>query len=481
MKKIYFLAAIAVAVLASCSNKEDATLDSPSAKDQAKVEQAIGFDAYLSRANTRAITDLTAIQKSIATGGGIGVFAYYTDNDDYSGQNIPNFMWNQGVEYNTDHWEYTPVKYWPNEYGSTAISEETDRISFFAYAPYKEASPSSGKVTGATTGIVGFTRNNYAGDPMVKYVVDLDPANSVDLVWGRTPASAAFTAYDGTTYSAAALEGMPWLNVKRPANTGTTSTATASELVKFQFDHALASLNVQIDAFVDGTDATNAVDKDTRIWVRSVTFTGFTTQGALNLNNSERIGTASPYIGKALWMGINGEELVTGEGITIYDGRKDGKEATSIANNEKVNKLNAALIQSAAYENPYDPSNGLFVSASVTGVTKDAVNLFNSATANDPIYVIPTGDKVTVTIAYDVETYDGNLSNKLSDNTTPGSSISNVITKDITIPTNNYLENGKQYQINLHLGMNSVKVTAAVTDWDDTNVTTPIDSNHPTN
>ena len=470
-KKVYLFAAVA-ALFAACSNNDGAE-SAEKAQAQAQAQQiAVGFDAYQGRALTRAVTDLAALQATIATGGGFGVFAYYTDNNDYDGQAIPNFMYNQGVEWDTndEYWKYEPVKYWPNEYGDDAKAEETDRISFFAYGPYKAAVASTGKVAGATKNIIGFTRNNYAGDPMVKYVVDLNPATSVDLVWG-TIGTNTFAAKDGTTYTAAALQGFPWLNVKRPANTGLASdgaTSTANENVKFQFEHALASLNVQVDAYVDGTDATNALDKNTRIWIRSISFEGLTTQGALNLNN-----IASKV---ALWKGINGDELVSGETVTIYDGRKDGKEGTAAATNEKVTGLNDQLIQSEEYDT-YDAATGLLITG-VNGVTKTAVNLFKSATLTDPIYVIPSGDDVKVTIAYDVETYDANLSTKLSDNILPGSSISNVITQSVAFAGETKLENGKAYTLKLHLGMNSVKFDALVTGWDDVAAT---DTNLPTN
>ena len=72
-----------------------------------------------------------------------------------------------------------------------------------------------------------------------------------------------------------------------------------------------------------------------------------------------------------------------------------------------------------------------------------------------------------ITIVYDVETVDFNLvSSFLSDTQTNGSTIENCITKVVEIdPTNNYLEAGKKYTVNLHLGMRSVKTTASVTDW----------------
>ena len=473
-KKVYLFAFAAAAMFAACSNNDGAE-SAEKAQAQEKAQQiAVGFDAYQGRATTRAVTDLDALKTN-----SFGVFAYYTDNNLYDGQTIPNFMYNQKIDWSTDKWVYEPVKYWPNEAGNTAIAEEFDRISFFAYGPYVPITTLSTGKTANDKGIIGFSRNNVAGDPLVKYVADFNPANSVDLVWGTIGNGQTWQAYGGSS-TAFGTEGKPWLDVQRPHATSTT-WADASK-VKFQFEHALASLNVQVISDVNKASGTAAdADKYTRIWIRSISFTGFTTQGALNLNNIESK--------KALWKGINGDELVTGETVTIYDGRKDGKEATAGASNEKVLGLNPNLIQSADYalagagggtddaNQNYAEGDLIMGDGKKPGVISIAQNLFDptgvtgyaAKTAikdTEPIYVIPTGDDLTVTIAYDVETVDNSLSTFLSDNKTHGSSISNVITKTIQVSSANLqLENGKQYTLNLHLGMNSVKFDAAVTDW----------------
>ena len=101
------------------------------------------------------------------------------------------------------------------------------------------------------------------------------------------------------------------------------------------------------------------------------------------------------------------------------------------------------------------------------GVTNTPVNLFNSTTATDPIYVIPTNDPMRVTIEYDVETYDPKLvTDRLADNKTTGSSICNRLTTAITSGgTPLTMQAGKQYNLRLHLGLVSVKVDASVTSW----------------
>ena len=450
MKTKYYLMTVAAALaLAACAKQEQTVQP-----EEATAEMAVGFDAYTSRGvDTKAgpAGELTTsgfkVSPSAFKDAGFGVFAYYTDNNDYDSNSVPNFMYNQQVKWNgnstSGKWEYSPVKYWPNEYGSNAISDDRDKVSFFAYAPWVAVVPSTGKIDGTvdltTWGITGVTRNTITGDPLVKYMVSFDPTKSVDLVWGVVPAASTTwnTIYDGDTEQTM-VAGKPWANVERPATTAQT--------LKFDFNHALSKLNVQIDAFVDGTDATNALATETRIFVRSITFSGFAIKGALNLNNQSA--------NTAYWKDYAGvDDLMTGEEVTIFDGRKDGKEGASdaTASNEKILGLNPVIIS--------DNGN------TQVGVTNAAVNLFDSATATTPVYVIPTGDPVKVTIVYDVETEDSSLATYLSDGKTFGSSIQNTISKNVTFGTSNKFENGKAYTLKLHLGMNSVKLEAEVTTW----------------
>lgn len=434
MKKFY-LCAIVAAMFAACSNEDLSVAEQP--KTSEVNDGAIRFDAYTQRALTRGDMTIDALKASADDG--FGVFAYYTDNNSYDGLSTPNFMYNEHVTWLTDKWTYAPVKYWPNEYGSTAQAEETDKVSFFAYAPWVDVTPATGKLAAASDiGITGLSRNSAAGDPLVKYVVSLDPATAVDLCWGVCD-DASWVAEGGNQ---AMNVGKPWLDVTHPA--------TIDQKMKFQFKHALAKLNVQVDAYVDDVNNLAALAAGTKIYIRSITFTGFAMKGALNLNNT--------VANIPLWLDYAGaNDLETGEELTIFDGRKDGKEGVAEASNEKVVGLNEALIQNTS---------------ATDGVTNAPANLFNSATAGDAIYVIPTGDAMTVTIVYDVETADPKLSTYLSDGTTNGSSVENRITKTINFTDGasviSSLAAGKQYVLKLHLGMNSVKLDADVTGWDAT-------------
>ena len=427
MKKLFVIAA-AVLALVAC-NKEQKFAEESKAGDI-----AIAFDTYSNRGvDTKAgwsgdIKD-TDVFKSIADG--FGVFAFYTDGNEYDSNSLPNFMYNQQVAWDGSAWTYAPIKYWPNEYGANAIADERDKVSFFAYAPYVHVTPSNGKiddVTETTWGITGLTRNTASSDPMVKYMVSFEAGKQVDLLWGTTPGEAESPGWETSNENSPQilLKGLPWLNVERPKT-------AADQKLKFLFMHALSGLDVQIDADPDIAthDAATAIAADTKVYIRSITFTGFALKGALNLNNTVQ---AVPY-----WKDYAGvDDLMTGEDVTIYDGRKDGKEGAldATAPNEKVLGLNANLISDDGNTTP--------------GVTMTPAELFDAG----QVWVIPTGDKVSVTIAYDVETKDENLAGYLSDGATPGSSIQNVIThKDILagfIP-------GMRYLLKLHLGLTSVK------------------------
>ena len=461
MKKVYLFAVMS-AMLTACTQTEE--LNSV-VNNTPEESSAINFDVYTSRA-TRAGTAGTITTDDLKTGthkdDGFGIFAYYTDNGTYDQYYKPNFMYNQQVKYDgTSKWVYEPVKYWPNEFGNAAQSDDVDHVSFFAYAPYVNVVPNTGAidVTGLTPAqtaqaqnynITGMSHNATTGDPLIKYVVDWAPATSVDLLWGVD-----------------AMTGLPFMNQVKQGLDGKLT---------FNLKHALSKLNIQIDAFVDKTDATNVVDAKTKIWVRSITFEGFATKGSLNLNNT----TAN----KPLWMDYAGSNELSTEAFTIYDGRKDGKEGYALndgtATNEKVLGLNPVIVQPGPYDITTDATK---LGATQNGVTNSAVNLFGSGTATDPIFVIPTSETMKVTIVYDVETWDDNLSDYLADGVVHGSTIENKITKTITDGTgaNLTMEAGKGYQINLHLGMTSVKVDASVTNWDDTNITNPSDVDLPEN
>ena len=468
-QKSYFMLAVAAALLTACSSND--LSESPATAPQLD-DSAVNFGAYVNRGVTRAGAAGTLTNEVLQNAQvGFGVFAYYSDSESYSETSKPNFMYNQNVAYNGTQWTYSPLKYWPNEYGKNATSEGQDRLTFFAYAPYVNVNPSTGRVgkeDNPTSGIVGMTSNTASGDPYIKYYADMNPDKRVDLCWGVAKEDFTATVDEEAINEVAA--GEPYIDVVKP---------TTGSLINFDFKHALAAVNVQIDTDIDfervngQDDPANAanVDAFTRIWVRSITFEGFTDKGRLNLNSRATAGEGPQ------WFDLTNDSPVASGCVTIYDGRTDGKEGreNAIAKKETPATLNCKIVQN----NPYDKDalDAALVVVSTdpgtqapTGVTKDLVNLFEAQNLTDPIYVIPTDEELNVTIVYDVETYDPNLATFLSDGAVRGSSVQNTIEKKITFEngTISKLEAGKVYTINLHLGLTSVKFDASVTDWPET-------------
>ena len=495
MKKL-FLFAVAAAALVACSNEELSTPDNALVSKEAPVN----FDVYTQRSMTRGGVAGTNDNTNIGTRG-FGVFAYYTAGEVYDAKATPNFMYNQKVTCSgtiTENqgaglgkWTYEPVKYWPNEFGQNAQSDEVDYVTFFAYAPWTDIDPTTGNVKvgekptkGANESDVDFAarlkvwenqqkyniisvnKNTATGDPLIKYVVDTDPATSVDLLWGvaaENPTGYYSKGIGGNNVTIDA--GKPFINLVKPND-------PAKDLLRFNLKHALAKVRVTIDYIDDApTPAGPAVgkietNKTTRIYVRSFKMSGFATKGALNLNNT---GAGEP-----LWKDYDGVKDLAFDEITFQDGRKDGKEGETngAQSNETPQGLNPNII-----ENYAKPVNNQFVDYDATaatgktpGVTKDPQLLFGGTQTTDNggyFYVIPRNEGTTpvdITIAYDVETIDPALAGKLSDGDTHGISIENIISKtDIFQGTD--FKAGYTYEINIHLGMTSVKVDAFVTPW----------------
>ena len=395
-----FFIVLAFALLASCSTLVD--LDD-AGKEQGKASPvAVGFQAYVTRATKAGQTgDLTT---DILKTTGFGVLGYASNGIPFNERLTPDFMYNQPVTCPAGVWTYEPVKYWPNE--------ENDRVSFFAYAPFVEVTPSTGLVTAdGESGILAMSHYLAEGDPQVWYRTTLTPGKDVDLCWG-----------------------LPFLNqAKQHTN----------ERLQFEFHHALSQLNVQIDADMDVASQTT-----TRVYIRSVTFTGFMIHGTLNLNST----------GEPIWDDISGKDRPRREPVIITDGRIDGEEGRTgaVDVNEKLAKLNPLIIQTK----PYDALEN-------DGVKETSANLFDKADETVPVLVVPlAGTPMNVTIVYDVETVDNGLE-LLSDGVTHGLSIENRITRQILLDNGDplSLEAGKKYTVKLHLGLTGVKFSASVGEW----------------
>ena len=222
-------------------------------------ENAIQFGTYVGRdAESRG----SVLDNNTTTGlpnQGFGVYAYYTDNGDFnSSTSTPNFMKNTQVKSNngTD-WTYSPVKYWPNE--------STDKLSFFAYAPWDEY----------------HTLKDVTGDPVYTFTVPTDVTDHIDFV------------------------------VADATNKKNLTKQNIDEKVVFSFKHVLSRVGFKVEAVIDEVNSENngADDNDdenkpitsgTTISVQEVELFGnFHTTADINMNTStwsNHTNTTDSYI-----------------------------------------------------------------------------------------------------------------------------------------------------------------------------------------
>lgn len=252
MKKKLLIAVSAAIALASCTS--DNETNAP-VIDSAKTP--VAFDSYLVRSRATTLTTLSSIK---AEGAGFGVYAYEQGTlpvVDYTNSFVaPNFFANQQVTYNDTAtpaaWEYTNIKYWPNNPGAM--------LSFYAYAPYNAS---------ITTDVTSNPRLILNGDyngPALQYKMPAALNQGVDLCWGQE---------NGKTLAP--------VNKTKPG---------VNDKIQFNFKHALSRLGFNIQVFSDqATDGTahsdaaaDAIKDGTTIRVQSLKLIGnFATSGTLSL------------------------------------------------------------------------------------------------------------------------------------------------------------------------------------------------------
>lgn len=483
--KSLFVAAVAI-MMAACSETENISVQNTAQQP----ETAVSFDTYTAKALTRAGAVGEIVTKEDLQVNNFGVFAYYHNGTEYYTSNKnendyftategqkeykPDFMWNQKVEYDGDNWFYFPVKYWPNEsatgtdnvdaadptnnHATTTGAASPDKLTFFAYAPYVEAT-TGGAVQPNNDGITAIYNpvtvapvpllNTVKSDPYIAYKTPTDPLKTVDLLWGVVP---AYKTKYSTVVPAAAeqdvVAGFPNYNLLKQ---------TTDERIMFQFKHALAKLTLDVVGFFDdvpvggansnpGDVSDNNVAKDTKIVVEYVKLSTkkYANNSVLNLNNHQAAN-------KPNWL----------QNMTDAAGTANETIDFEISGNMLANLIR--------YRTPSDITKGY--AEQPRGVTKDAVALLANDASQEAFFgIIPqviTGEDATLwtaEIKYHVFTKDANLENGYSE-------ITNVIKKEDIDMT---FDPGKHYTLRLRLGMTTVKFDATVEDWID-GTTTPAD------
>ena len=386
---------------------------------------------------------------------GVGVFAYYTGNSTWASAGsgiVPNFMYNQYVEYRAVGldgegndiygWTYEPLKYWPNDnqpaddVGATG-SVEHSYLSFFAYAPYVDVTPSSGNVTGdATSGITAMTANSVAGAPKVTYTWKSgDIKGQVDLLWG-TRGKASYDEADGTPSAG---------TVGTDVNTDLTKQKT-NEKVAFLFKHAMASVKIRVQRLYDHTTEANAIVPEAPvIFVSQLKLTPVT--------DFEPYSTAKLNLTDGTWGDADGKG-----GVLTYSYDHFNKElsGSTLGNDGNITALRT-------YE-----LDKIDLYGADAGVNEQQRLLTTDESLLMMIPVLRDGHlKMTPELKYSFVTRDNALElNYLTDSS--GNRYSRIVNTVTGDPVDfSSLEAGKQYTILCKIGVESVQFeVAAVEDWD---------------
>ena len=343
MKKYFYLAAVSAMMLTACSSEKDVLQPTPEPTQQVVAQQqAVAFDTYLSgtTASTRAgyegvmTTEKLKINNTPSPVVGFGVMAFYTDDAPYPTPTntafTPNFMFNEHIYWKSG-WTYDPLKYWPNEttqdsQSPNANTNELDKISFFAYAPY--VSTGSGKTLGTQTakylqkdalpannidawtgsetyGIMAISRETATYDPLVQWGYSSDLDKNVDLLWGVAPNGMSYQSVNPSVHIDKAF-GYPLYDMVKPDK---------DQKIKFLFQHALSRIGLSVVSSIDqvapGDDGGVYNNAQTRVLIKSVeVFGDFGTQGVLNLNNTDK--------NKARWISDGLTKSSVDDGTALY-------------------------------------------------------------------------------------------------------------------------------------------------------------------
>ncbi len=369
---------------------------------------------------------------------GFGVIAYSTGTSAWSSAKTtatPNFMYNEHVYWNGNPgtaWTYSPIKYWPNEFNTTAVDDQdsnasdnpasgataSGKVSFFAYAPYAGTVTQTDEdaVDGATVdntptgGVIKMSGNEYVGEPCVYY--QFNSSAPVDLLWGARGNSTGYNQAAGTDGGTSNTVNIDLVKQK------------TGETVDFDFKHRISAIGGTAGLKAQVVPSNGSLS-NTKVSITSVTIANNTT------TNTYTCGTLN---------------LATGV-FTI-----DNTSSTGAVAGPNVTYNTADIIADyATVSTPADWSavKGLSTT-SATAILQDG---------KVPMYFMPGATpKITVTVTYKVYTQDTKLSAGWSE-------VEQTISKNITFGS--AVEYGKRYIILMKLGLEDVDFAASVSAWED--------------
>ncbi len=515
MKKVFSLIATAIlAVGFTACSQSDVLEDNGFSSSATSNDNAVQFGTYMGKTGvTRAGTagtiagttsaDFKSAEYVLDEKGGFGVSAYYTQGTDYAvgSTATPNFMYNQKVEknasdgdgssagakYTVTTWKYDPIKYWPNEFAAGDVDTQdpdaqgassNGKVTFFAYAPYvatpgtdtdaaltgknnnSSATIAAGSAVknGDASGILAMTKNNFGGHPYLQYKLAslVDMASNVDLLWGTAGTNGVNAATAGTQ-AGSTLYDLDGEGYKVNTDLVKMQTGDANR-VAFNFKHALAlvggydatggGLTIQLDA--DEAIATKTIGGETKpvtkVMVESITITNDLDKDG-SVDTEEQISQGGVF------------NLATGE--WNLDAATDPALFTQTI--DVTGTTDAKLNADIAWSNPTMSSLGnvqtYFKSTTETGVVEATKkNVFDANDYKTALVYLPgTTPKLNFTIVYRVLTYDESLA-------TWCSNVQQTISRVVTFP--DPVKLNKRYNVNIILGLTSVKFTATVEDWD---------------
>lgn len=460
-------------LLTACSGSDEAVTETPVTPNNNSKNVAVTFNTYVQSGNTQtratypSETSIGGIDINRLKTMGFGVFTQHTSNtawDSYSDKSTTpfNFMWNQQVAWDgTSAWTYSPVKYWPNDNNpadkqspAATGSQEHSYLSFFAYAPYQQATnlPATGHSDATADGIVEMTANNTNVDGSYLYY--------------RTSLEKPF----GMDKSVDLL----WTNQRDLYKMKDSREGYVDGRVSLNFKHALTKLDINVRAMVDSTANGSSpaysteVDGNTRIYIDNVSITTPTyyPEGKLKIA-SDNDTPVWDYTG-----------ITTAKTLFRFGSDID----LSLANVNNTKDLDNVKY-SLRYAAPNVPVDATITDSDLDGIDDNTgLTLVETAreTFNEEMEagVIKTEQQlaanystfmfcpstetgaISVTAVYHVVTFDPNL-------TLNNPKFYSNVTNNITATLGNdafKFEPNKQYKILLNLGITSVKFEVSVLD-----------------